>query len=119
MSEGIGVEFDIDNLLRMDSLSQMAVLKEGVGAGILAPNEARAKVDRRPVAGGESPYLQEQNYSLAALAKRDAQADPWAAGQPAIDPPAPANDDQTEEARAMALGAAIRKALRGKDMNND
>ena len=30
-----------------------------------------------PTPGGESPYLQMQNYSLAALAKRDASDDPF------------------------------------------
>lgn len=110
MADGIGTEFDIDNLLRMDSVSQMAALKEGVGAGILSPNEARAKIDRRPVSGGESPYLQEQNYSLAALAKRDAQDNPWAAGQPAPAAPEPANDDQETSERAML--ALFEKDLR-------
>src|SRR5690606_13340318 len=75
----LGTEFDLDNLLRMDSVTQMQVLKEGVGAGVLSPNEARAKVDRKPVPGGASPYLQQQNYSLEALAKRDAQEDPFGA----------------------------------------
>ena len=31
-----------------------------------------------PVEGGDSPYLQQQNYSLEALAKRDAASDPFA-----------------------------------------
>ncbi|UZW54960.1 phage portal protein [Sphingobium sp. JS3065] len=113
MADGIGTEFDVDNLLRMDSVSQMAALKEGVGAGILSPNEARAKIDRKPVAGGESPYLQEQNYSLAALSKRDAQEDPWAAGQPKPPPaalPEPSAEDQEEAERAMV--ALFEKDLR-------
>jgi HK97 family phage portal protein len=82
-SSGKRVEFDIDNLLRMDSQTQMTVLKDGVSAGIIAPNEGRARVNLGPVAGGESPYLQQQNYSLAALAKRDASADPFASAKPA------------------------------------
>jgi HK97 family phage portal protein len=68
---GLGTEFDIDNLLRMDSTTLMTVLKEGVSASILAPNEARARVDLPPVAGGESPLSQQQYYSLEALAERD------------------------------------------------
>jgi phage portal protein BeeE len=38
----------------------------------LSPNEARAVVNLPPVAGGESPYLQQQNWPLAALADRPA-----------------------------------------------
>lgn len=77
LADDIGVEFDTKQLLRMDSVTQMAVLKEGVGAGILAPNEGRAELDLAPKDGGDTPYLQQQNYSLSALAKRDAQADPF------------------------------------------
>jgi hypothetical protein len=38
------------------------------------------------VSGGESPYLQQQNYSLAALNKRDTGEDPF--GKPAASAPA-------------------------------
>ena len=46
---------------------------DGVKAGFLSPNEARRMFfNLPPVAGGESPYLQQQDFSLAALARRDA-----------------------------------------------
>jgi len=83
---GLGTQFDTDNLLRMDTATLVTTIKDAVGAGVMAPNEGRGKFDLKPVIGGESPYLQQQNYSLEALAKRDAQADPFA---PAI-PPKPA-----------------------------
>ena len=68
-----GTEFNIDDLMRMDTESKSKAAAEGIGAGALAPNEARKRFfDLGPVAGGETPYLQQQNYSLAALAKRDA-----------------------------------------------
>ena len=111
MPSGYGSEFDTDNLLRMDSTQQITVLKEGVSAGIYAPNEARAKLDQPPAAGGETPYLQQQNYSLAALAKRDASADPFgtAAPKPA---PAPAPTPAPEPAKAAeALDDRFAKAL--------
>jgi HK97 family phage portal protein len=102
MGTGIGTEFDLDGLLRMDSVTQMQVLKEAIGAGVMSPNEARRKVDLVKVAGGASPYLQQQNFSLEALAKRDAQEDPFGTAKPA--PSAPANDnaDELEAAKAMA-----------------
>lgn len=80
--ETIGVELDLDGLLRMDTATQIKTLSEGVGGGILSPNEARAKVDLPAVPGGASPYLQQQNYSLAALDERDRN-------QPFEKPPAP------------------------------
>lgn len=75
-----GVEFDLDGLLRMDGATMMKYLTDGVTGGILAPNEGRKKVGFGPVAGGDTPYLQQQNYSLEALAKRDAQNNPFNSG---------------------------------------
>lgn len=98
--EALGTEFDLDNLLRMDSVTQMQVLKES--AGILSPNEQRAKLDKKPKSGGDSPMLQQQNYSLEALAKRDAQPDPFGKGAPApAAEPAPPANDNAEAARAL------------------
>lgn len=98
--ETLGTEFDLDNLLRMDSVTQMQVLKES--AGILSPNEQRAKLDKKPKSGGDSPMLQQQNYSLEALAKRDAQPDPFgkATNAPTPESAPPANDN-AEAARAL------------------
>lgn len=72
------IEMDLDGLLRMDPLSQSEADYKSVSAGVLAPNEARKKRNLKPVEGGDSPYLQQQNYSLEALAKRDALDDPFA-----------------------------------------
>jgi len=86
---GLGTEFDTENLLRMDSVTAITAIRDAIGAGVMSPNEGRSKLDLKPVDGGESPYLQQQNYSLAALAKRDAQADPFAPNTPNT-PAAPA-----------------------------
>lgn len=109
--EALGTELDIDNLLRMDSVTQMEVLDKS--KGILSPNEQRAKLDKKPKAGGDSPMLQQQNFSLEALAKRDAQTDPFGiAPAPAtapVDAPEAANDDtELQAARAMI---ALQKGL--------
>lgn len=112
VGERLGVEFDLDGLLRMDTQTQINTLKEAVGAALMAPDEARRKLDLPPVKGGSSPYLQEQNFSLAALAKRDALDDPWASrssSKPAVTPPTapspaePESDDETEEAKSFGL----------------
>ena len=109
----LGTEFDTENLLRMDSVTQIQMLKDGVSAGIYSPNEARerAPASLPPVKGGESPMAQQQNYSLAALAKRDAKEDPFAKDAPAARPE-PANDDAETEREAARALAAIAKGLR-------
>jgi hypothetical protein len=96
MKPGTMVEFDVDNLLRMDTISQVQSLRDAVGAGIMAPDEARSKLDLRPVPGGASPYMQQQNFSLEALAKRDVQDDPFGTAKPPPAPPPANGPDQTD-----------------------
>lgn len=87
----LGVELDLRGLLRMDTAAQYDTLGKGVGAGILSPNEARAELNLKPVKGGESPVLQQQNWSLEGLARFNeqqlkAQANPPAAEVPQTTP---------------------------------
>lgn len=89
-----GIELDLDGLLRMDTATLYKTLGEGVKAAVLAPNEARKRVNKPPVAGGNSVYMQQQNYSLEALAKRDSQENPFAnsARSATAETPEPATD---------------------------
>jgi HK97 family phage portal protein len=109
----IGVELDLDGLLRMDPLSLADANEKGVRAGVLTPNEARFRLNLPPIEGGDSAYLQQQNFSLEALAKRDAQADPFSTSKPEPAPapalPAPA----AKPDQAQALADALIKRFRG------
>lgn len=100
-----GTEFDIDDLLRMDTATQIDALTKATTGGLMKPDEGRKKLGLKPVVGGDAVYLQQQNYSLAALARRDAQADPFspAAPGPAEAPDTPANDDEAQARATMAL----------------
>lgn len=107
-----GVEFDVDNLMRMDTKSQLESLAIGVGSAIYAPNEARLRMNMPPVEGGESPMIQQQNYSLAALAKRDAQDDPFA-GEEVIDVEPEETPQEDIERQFLGLSLKIRNGLKG------
>ena len=110
MSEGIGTEFDLDGLLRMDSVTQMEVMEKA--KGIYSPNEMRRKFDLPPKDGGNSVYMQEQNYSLEALAKRDAKTDPWGTEQAFPKEPDTSAQDAAEERAFIAETLlAMRKSL--------
>jgi HK97 family phage portal protein len=103
----IGVEFDTDELLRMDALTQMDVLEKSKGK--LTVNEQRKRLNRGPVTGGDTVYLQEQDHSLEWLAKRDAQ--PFE--PPEADPVTPPADNDNElAAQADKAMIAILKGLR-------
>ena len=115
--DGYSVEFDLDGLMRMDPATQMDVLSKGVGGAILKPNEARARLNRRKTDGGNAVYLQQQNFSLAALDKRDRTEDPFGAAKPPAPPappaPAPAAAPpagSSAEDPAKAMEALLEKA---------
>lgn len=108
-SAGYCVEFDLDDLLRMDSKSLAEVEGEKVKNGISAPNESRRKFNLPPKKGGDAVYLQQQNYSIEALAKRDESADPFATA-PTPAPAAPAEPTPpaaTQEDVARAIAEAL------------
>jgi len=98
----LGTELELEGLLRMDPMSRADRNAKAIGAGYLSPNEARFSENLEPAEGGETPYLQQQNFSLAALAKRDAQKDPFA---PAGGAPAPAADPALPVADVSLLSA--------------
>lgn len=93
-NEKLGTEFDIDNLLRMDSVTQMEVLDKGKNT--FTPNEARKRVNLPPVTGGDAVYRQQQDFSVEALAKRDAKDDPFKTEAPKA-PAAPVAEKPEEE----------------------
>jgi HK97 family phage portal protein len=95
----LGVEFDLSGLIRMDAETQAKADAELVKAGILSPNEARARHGLKPVKGGESPMAQQQQFSLAALAERDSDS-PFSKPEPAppADPAAPPGEPIEDKA---------------------
>lgn len=105
-----GTEFDVENLLRMDSATQMDVLDKG--KNYFTPDEGRQKIGLPPVKGGDAVYRQQQDFSLEALAKRDAKDDPFAskAPQPPAADPA-ANDNAQAAQQAAKLIAAVAKGF--------
>lgn len=108
-----GVEFDLDVLLRMDTQTRYKVLGEGVKSALLSPNEARKKENMPPVPGGDSPYLQQQNYSLEALAKRDARPDPFSTS--GTEPVVPDEDPADPGNKALSENEAfiVKTVLKG------
>lgn len=95
------VEFDLNALMRMDSTARYEAYAKAITAGWMAPNEARKREDMLPVPGGESPMMQQQNWNLAQLAKRDIIDD-----KPATAAPAPVEDGTEAEDEVAAKSVA-------------
>lgn len=111
VKEGFNFQFNLNGLLRMDSTALYEANSKAVGGGWMKPDEARKRANLEPVKGGDTPYLQQQNFSLEALAKRDASEDPFAktsqAGQN--------NRESENERQLLEFAMHIDKELEGID----
>lgn len=107
----LAVELDLDDLLLMDTAAKAEAASKAVTAG-LSYNEARLRFwDAGPVAGGESPLAQQQNYSLEALAKRDASDDPFGTKPRELPPaPDPAPEDAAKVIDLLLFKSNLREA---------
>jgi HK97 family phage portal protein len=112
LADDLGIRLDIDNLLRMDQQTLMETLEKG--KNYFKPNEGRRKLNLPPVEGGDAVYRQQQDFSLPALAKRDAQPDPFKkdAPPPAAAPAsAAAPEDGAEKAARLIRFRTRSKAI--------
>lgn len=115
--EDIGVECDTSVLLRMDTNSRYTSYSTAIKGGFMAPNQARQQEDWEPVSGGDTPYMQQQNYSLDALNRRDTAAPAPASATPGSTPALPnpdkPDDDEPDEGAAKSL---IKRAIRKRQI---
>jgi HK97 family phage portal protein len=103
-----GTECDIDDLIWMDTVTRTKAAGDAIGAGALSPDEARLRYfGVGPVKGGNTPYLQQQYFSLAALAERDA-ADPFVKPVPPASPP-PEDEEESPDDELVSFLRALRK----------
>lgn len=100
-----GIELDLDGLMRMDSKTLMDTLSAGVQGRILAPNNARKRLNLPPLEGGDTVYMQQQDYPLDQVRLNRIEREP--------------RDDSAAAQAAVATQRAIRaaraKALKGKE----
>lgn len=128
ISAPLGIELDLDPLLRMDEGKRAEVEAKLVGGKIKTPDEGRARFNLPPTAGGNTLWGQNQDYPLGMLANRK-EWDPTM--QPSVPPPpAPApepaalsEEDQAAVEAAKALVAthkaiaSMRKAAQPESVN--
>lgn len=111
-TEGLGldgisraVQFDLDDLLKMDTATFVSTIKMAIDAAVMSPNEGRKKLNLPPVDGGDAPLSQQQNWSLAQLADRGAIPDASTVAAP------PPPDPNAADSETMAFTYALMKGL--------
>jgi HK97 family phage portal protein len=60
----LGVELDLEPLLRMDAAKRATVEAQLVAGRIKTPNEGRLPFNLAPLEGGDTVYMQQQDYPL-------------------------------------------------------
>jgi HK97 family phage portal protein len=107
LASDLGTELAVEDLYYLDTATRTKAAHDTIAGAALSPNEARKRYFALgPVPGGESPYLQQQYYSLAALAARDA-APP---SPPSVSPAPPPGDVPPAPDETLAMLTAIRTA---------
>lgn len=81
----LGVELDLEPLLRMDVGKQADVMTKLTGGGIATPNEGRRQFGLPPLDGGDTVYMQQQDFPLDQVRLNKIEQAP-------VQPPA-SNDD--------------------------
>jgi HK97 family phage portal protein len=121
LSEGMelplntAIMLDIDDLNRMDSATAMEIAVNGVRGGILTPNEGRRRFDRKRLKGGDTVYMQHQDYSISVLADRDAQGAAGAGLTPQAPTPAPSEPEPAAVKQARWLFMAKAYEVGGRN----
>lgn len=103
----VGVELDLDGLMRMDSKTQMETIKAGIEAKVLTVNDGRKRLNHGPLDGGNTVYMQQQDLPLDQV--KDNKVAPAAA--PAPPPMDPEEPDEEPDAQVREFADLLLKRL--------
>lgn len=107
LPDELGVELDLDGLFRMDSKTKLETLGIGVTNKLYTINDGRKRLNLKPVEGGDTIYMQQQDYSLQAIHERDQNSpllgqEPVPPAEPVTEPAEPTDEEIGDQARALA-----------------
>lgn len=115
-----GVELDLEPLLRMDVGKQADVHTKLTGGGIETPNEGRRAFGLAPLEGGDTVYMQQQDYPLDQVRQNKINAAPVVSAPVATDDEP--EEDDSDELRAIKVELFMLKtiaAARSEVFRND
>lgn len=106
ISAPLGVELDLEPLLRMDEGKRAEVETKLVSGKIKTPDEGRLRFNLAPTGGGDTLWGQHQDYPLGVLAERN-DLNP----APAPVPAPPEDPEEPEEIKGMRAFLATQRAI--------
>lgn len=104
ISYPLGIELDLAPLLRMDTQKRSDVWGKLTNDGIATPNEARIEFNLPPLEGGDTVYMQQQDFPLDQVRLNKIAPEPAPVVEVIEEPP-------TEEEQERAIITAINKAF--------
>ena len=98
---------DLDVLLRMDEATQVETITKGIHGSLFTINDGRKRVGLPPLDGGDTVYMQQQDFPLQEVMNNKlAEATP-----PAAPEPEPSDLEEVAEEEARELIDYLRKGL--------
>ena len=113
----LGLWLELEPLLRMDEAKKAEVATKLVGGGVETPNEGRMRFGRKPLVGGDTVYMQQQDIPLE-QARLNKIEQPAVNETPPEAPPADADPaierafQAVRELNTMKAVQAMREAVR-------
>ena len=104
-----GIWLDTEPLFRMDEGKKAEVATKLVGGGVSTPNEGRRRFNLPPLEGGDTVYMQQQDFPLDQVRKNkivDADLNPVAPPEPV----APPVNDAAKQLNTIRAAMAAREA---------
>jgi len=95
-----GVELDLEPLMRMDVGKLAEIETKLTSGGVKTPNEARLRFNLSPLDGGDTVYMQQQDYPLDQVRLNKIEQAPAPAPAAPEDDGDPIPDDEMDEAIA-------------------
>ena len=104
-----GVDLDLDGLLRMDSKTQMETISSGISAKVLTIDDGRKKINLPPIEGGDTVYMQQQDYPISEIRnnKLTAPAPVVPVVEPVSDSVSPDQEDTDNSDAMKALAERV------------
>lgn len=120
ISRPLGVELDLEPLLRMDVGKQAEVETKLVGGRVKTPNEGRRPFGLAPLEGGDTVYMQQQDFPLAEAAKNTIQkAEPVQEPEPPAEPEESPEDEELRSLRDELFMIRAIQAAREEVLGNE
>ena len=107
-----GVDLDLDGLMRMDSKTQMETIAAGIQAKVFKIDDGRKKVNLPPIEGGDTVYMQQQDYPISEIRNNKIQQSAQSSASQAVQGQQDPDPALSNEEKSLLSWARMQKAIK-------